>query len=304
MSKRVLITGACGFFGRNMCNFLSAQKESCEIIGADISDASLPACDSYQCIDLTDSQKVGDFIKAVRPDYIIHFAGAFHTENYHEILKCNTLPLMALLEAACNFVPDAVIITAGSAAEYGRIAPEQLPVTEQTPCLPIMPYGLSKQIATEIAQFYYRVHGMQVMVVRPFQLIGKGVTTRLAPGAFAEQLKQVLAQHGNTIKVGDLNSSRDFLDIHDAVQAVWALCSKPSSGEVFNLCSGQPTKMADLLNMMIQKCGAKVIVEVDPARLRNKVDVSCIYGSFEKLHDHCGWTPKNKLQDSVAQMFQ
>jgi GDP-4-dehydro-6-deoxy-D-mannose reductase len=193
---------------------------------------------------------------------------------------------------------------AGSAAEYGKIKAEQLPVTETMPCQPVTVYGLSKLLATQVSLYYHRVHGLNVMIVRPFQLIGKGVTSRLAPGAFAEQLKRAILDKSNIIKVGNLETSRDFLDVHDAVKAIWMLCQKSSAGQIFNLCSGKPVKINDLLNMMIGNCGQHLKIEIDPSRLRGTSDVSTVYGSFEKIKQHCGWCPKRCLADSISDMFK
>jgi len=99
--------------------------------------------------------------------------------------------------------------------------------------------------------------------------------------------------------VGNLESYRDFLDINDAVEAVWALCQKPAAGEIFNLCSGKPTKIGNLLEMMINSSELDVKIEVDTSRVRSDTDVSKIYGSYEKLKLHCGWQPRISLQQSV-----
>ncbi len=304
MQKCVLVTGICGFVGRYMCDYLDRLQPRPDIIGVDVGHDPPENCNSFYRMDLSSPKDVTKLIDQFRPDYIIHLAGIFGSKDFHEIYKANVLSITVLLEAVCEYVPGVVMIVAGSAAEYGRIEPHQLPVDEQTLCQPIVPYGLSKHIATQIVMYYHRVHNISAMIVRPFQLTGKGVTSRLAPGAFAEQLKQATSKASNVIKVGNLQSYRDFLDIHDAIEAIWALCRKPASGQIFNLCSGKPTKIADLLEIMIDVSGLDVKVEVDPSRLRGHADVSKIYGSFQKLKDHCRWTPKKSLQDSVAGMLE
>jgi len=303
MSKRVLITGAAGFTGKYMCDYLVGLNQQVITIGTDVVDSDTLNCDSFHKIDLSCSDDVAKLIEQTKPDYIIHLAGTFGTKDSQEIYRVNVLSISALLEAACKFVPNAVIVATGSAAEYGRVEAHQLPIDEQTPCLPVMPYGLSKHLATQIAMYYHNIHNTCVMIARPFQLIGNGVTARLAPGVFAEQLKSVISKGSNVIKVGNLESSRDFLDIHDAVEAIWTLCNKPAAGQIFNLCSGQPTKIADLLQTMIDCSGTKVRIEIDPDRLRGKADASRVYGSYQKIKQHCGWEPKNSLKESILAMF-
>jgi GDP-4-dehydro-6-deoxy-D-mannose reductase len=303
MARNVLVTGVSGFAGRYMCDYLNGLKPRPNIIGVDVKDTLFESCDSVYKVDLSSVNDVMELFKRSKPDFIIHLAGVFDTGYYHEIHKANVLSIAALLESACQYLPDVVMVAAGSAAEYGRIEPHQLPVDEETLCQPITPYGLSKYLATQIAMYYHRVHNINTTVVRPFQLIGKGLSPLLAPGAFAEQLKQVIAKGSKVIKVGNLESSRDFLDISDAVEAIWALCQKPAPGQIFNLCSGKPTKIADMLDMMIASCGVDINVEVDPSRLRGRADVNTVYGSCEKLRKHCGWQQRTPLEKSVAAMF-
>lgn len=303
MTKRVLITGAAGFTGRYMCEYLRNLGQGLNIIGTDIVEPEENVCSEFITADISCVKSVESVIGQIGPDYIIHLAGTFGSSDSQEIYRVNALSITALLEAVVKYVPDSVVIATGSAAEYGRVAQELLPVSEDCPCEPVTPYGLSKLLATQVALYYYRVHSLCTMIVRPFQLIGKGVTYRLAPGAFAEQLKQAIAEGAGIIKVGNLESSRDFLDVHDAVEAIWLLCQKPSPGQIFNLCSGRAVKIADMLEMMIKACGADVNVQVDPVRLRGKSDVSKIYGSYKKLNAHCGWQPERGLSESISEMF-
>ena len=303
MKKRVLITGACGFVGRYFCEYLDGLEDRPVVIGTDIIDCESKFCDLFYKLDLSSSKNAGELISKSRPDFVIHFAGTFGTDDAQEIFRVNVLSASAILEAIRIYKSDAVVIMAGSAAEYGRAAPEQLPETEQMPCQPVTAYGLSKLLATQVSLYYHKLYGLAVMIVRPFQLIGKGVTARLAPGAFVEQINKAISEKTNIIKVGNLESSRDFLDVRDAVAATWMLCQKPQAGEIFNICSGSPVRIRDLLEMMIKESGAQLKVEIDPARLRGKADVNQIYGSYQKLHHHCGWCPTISLSESVKMML-
>jgi GDP-4-dehydro-6-deoxy-D-mannose reductase len=300
---RVLVTGAAGFVGRYMCDYLSSLNNRPQIIATDVVDCNVHNCDSFHKIDLLSSEDTANLIKQTMPDCIIHLAGIFGTEDFDAIYRANVLPIFFLLEASLKYRPDVIFIATGSAAEYGKIRTKQLPIAENTECNPVTSYGLSKKLATEIVQYYYRKHNLCTMIVRPFQLIGKGVTTRLAPGAFASQLQKAICEGTEIIKVGNLESSRDFLAIEDAVVGIWSLCKRPACGQIFNLCSGKATKISDLLNIMIAKSGAKIRFEVDPSRLRGNSDISDVYGSYEKIRNHCGWHPEVELEKSINSMF-
>ncbi len=303
MAKRILVTGASGFFGRHLCKYIRGLDSSVELIGADIVENDIESCRSFYSVDLTSDGDVSRLISQTKPEYVLHLAGLFSADSDFQIYRSNVLSIAAVLEATRKHKPDAVVIIIGSAAEYGLIEPGRLPIDETTPCNPVTAYGLSKQLATDIAMYYHRMHGLCTMVARPFQLIGKGVTSRLAPGAFVEQINRAVSDRSNVIKVGNLKSSRDFLDVRDAVAAIWMLCQKPQAGEIFNVCSGASVRIRDLLEMMIKKSGAQLKIEIDPARLRGKADVNQIYGSYQKLHRHCGWCPTISIGESVKMML-
>ena len=304
MRKKVLVSGASGFAGRYMCEYLCGLTDRPEVIGTDIVASKSQTCDVFYQVDLSSGADTGEFIKRTQPDYVIHLAGTFGTKDSQEIYRVNVLSATALLEAIRQYKSDAVVIVAGSAAEYGKVDAAQLPVAENTPCYPVTTYGLSKLLATQVALYYHRVHSLNVMIVRPFQLIGKGVTARLAPGAFAEQIRKAVSSGANVIKVGNLKSSRDFLDVQDAIEAMWMLCHKPAGGEIFNLCSGVPTKISQLLAMMVACTGATVKIDVAPELLKGTSDVDKIYGCYKKLQHHCGWKPKTVLEVSIKRMFE
>jgi GDP-4-dehydro-6-deoxy-D-mannose reductase len=301
---RVLVTGAAGFVGRYMCDYLARLENRPEIIGTDVVDCTNKICDRFVQIDLSSANDLANLVAQTTPDYVIHFAGLFGSDDMQQIYRANVLSTTSLLEAIRLHKSDAVIVMAGSAAEYGEITAEQLPVIETMSCQPITAYGLSKLLATQVSLYYHRVYGLNVMIVRPFQLIGKGVTSRLAPGAFADQFKRAISDGSNVIKVGNLESSRDFLDVRDAVIAIWMLCQKPSAGQIFNICSGKPVKMAELLRLMIAASGVNVEVEIDPARIRGACDVSVVYGSNQKINSHCDWKPKTTLTDCIKDMYK
>ncbi|MDM8008153.1 MAG: NAD-dependent epimerase/dehydratase family protein [Phycisphaerae bacterium] len=304
MTKRVLVTGAAGFAGAYMCDYLAGLADRPRVVGADIAGGGVKSCDSFHSVDLSSADRTSDLIRSVTPDYVIHLAGTFGTDDWRSIYSTNVLSALNLLEAVRLHRAGAVVIMAGSAAEYGSVPVDRLPMTEQLTCTPVTPYGLSKAIATQISEYYHRVHKVCTMVVRPFQLIGKGVTPRLAPGAFASRLAEARRSGSSEIKVGNLAASRDFLDVRDAARAVWMLCEKPAAGQTFNVCSGKPVRTGDLLDLMMRSAGIQVQAVVEQSYLRGNADADIVYGSYDKIREHCGWQPVIPLQDSIRAMFE
>jgi GDP-4-dehydro-6-deoxy-D-mannose reductase len=303
MKQTIVITGACGFAGRAMRDYLRSVRPDLILIGVDVAAPPEGVYDFFCRGDVSDFDQIRGLMEQQRPNYILHFAGSFGTGDSIQIYRVNVLSAAALLEAVRLWVPKAVFIAVGSAAEYGHVKSSDLPVQEYLECHPVSPYGLSKYLATLTVQYYARVHGLSAMVVRPFQLLGKGVTDRLAPGAFAKRLKEAMASGKREISVGNLESSRDFLDIQDAVRAIWMLCENPAPGEIFNLCSGRPVKMKELLDLMIGTAGQVIRPVTDPTCVKSRNDVSQMYGSFHKIKKHCGWEPEKVLLQSIREML-
>jgi GDP-4-dehydro-6-deoxy-D-mannose reductase len=299
--KKILITGSAGFFGRYMAEYLNRLGAGHKIFGIDNREDKF--CEKFFNVDISEGNAVSGVIAEVMPDVVIHLAGTFGMDDNQQIYKTNVLSIVVLLEAVRKFDTKCAVVAAGSAAEYGRIDAERMPADESVPCMPVMPYGLSKWLATQTALYYHRVHNLNVSIVRPFQLIGRGVTNKLAPGAFFEQIVNARQSGNKIIKVGNLKSSRDFLDVRDAARAVWMLCEKPAAGEIFNLCSGTPTVTGDLLKLMIDTSGIEVKIEVDPNRLKGSADVSEVYGSYSKIIKHCGWAPEIGIEKTIRDMF-
>jgi len=105
------------------------------------------------------------------------------------------------------------------------------------------------------------------------------------------------------IQVGNIDSSRDFLDVRDAVRAIWLLCQNPKPGEIFNLCSGRPVKISELLDMMISTMKVDIRWRTDQTLLRGKADVNVVYGSMKKMSEHCGWQPEIPIGESIESIF-
>ena len=303
MIKKILVTGANGFVGTHLCRHLVTERSTYEVIGAGLGGGSNDYCASYYEVDLSSKEAVQEIVATHCPDAIYHLAGLFGENDLERNLQTNVITTSLLLDNVARYAPSAVFISAGSAAEYGRAESDGQPVAENHSCQPVTPYGLTKKMASDMVLYYHRARGLQSMVVRPFQLLGKGVSDKLAPGAFARKIEEAVEKKTGVIQVGNLESFRDFLDIEDAVNALHHLLLQPKGGHVFNICSGEATKMSQLLEMMISVSGQDIDVETAEQLMRGSADVSIMYGSRDKIEQHCGWQPQVSLQQSIAKML-
>ncbi|MDP3724383.1 MAG: GDP-mannose 4,6-dehydratase [bacterium] len=106
----------------------------------------------------------------------------------------------------------------------------------------------------------------------------------------------------HTIRVGNLNAYRDYLDVRDGVRAIWAIVEKGKPGTPYNVCSGTAYKVQYILDSLIKMASVPIRVEVDPKRLRPS-DEPVILGSHEKLTAATGWTPKIPIEETLRSIL-
>ncbi len=310
MNPRVLITGASGFVGSHLVEYLLKQGY------ADLwATANTPSPwlneqvgeDHVAVIDLTESQAVFDLVANTKPDWIIHLAGlAFVGESFDratEVMNNNTALQYIMLEAMRRFVPKARMLAIGSAAEYGSLPAEfdSSRITEDFPLYPNNPYAVSKLTQDFLSLSYHLAYGLDVVRVRPFNQIGPRQTGQFAVPAFAQQIVRVERGEQEQVMVGNLTAVRDFTDVRDAVQVYELLLQKGRSGEVYNLGSGQGVALQTILDILISMAQKPVEVAVDPARLR-PVDVPVFVAGNQKIKD-LGWRPQIELRQTLADVL-
>jgi len=123
-----LVTGVGGYIGTSFSKFLIDENADNEIFGFGLDDFKLDGLE-YEKVDLTDMEKTEKAILEIRPDFIFHFAGVANHDNWETLIRGNVRTTIVVLEAALK-LGKAKTVVIGSAAEYGIIRPEELPVSE------------------------------------------------------------------------------------------------------------------------------------------------------------------------------
>jgi len=315
-----LVTGACGYLGRNFIRILRREKPDAEIIGTGIDDCggNKPGMDSrsgidlYLKADLANPEEATGLVAKADPRYIVHLAGVPGASDWPLLIKGNVQTTANILQAAStagdgtgsslSSAGNIRTFIVGSAAEYGFVRKEELPLQESRPQRPVTQYGMSMACRTTIA-LGYATRGADVVVGRLFNPLGPGLSESMAPGSFAKQVLAVKNRKQKTpIRVGDLEARRDFIDIEDACCAFLAIIGRGRKGEAYNVCSGKSVGLGELLDEM-QRCeGTHAAIEVD-GKLAAMPGVPDIYGDLRKITAHTGWKPKISLEESVRRML-
>jgi GDP-4-dehydro-6-deoxy-D-mannose reductase len=280
--RRVLVTGQRGFIGRRLVCFLQSQLPQPHII------------DHQDPIPFGDPPLLRSFLKDIRPGTIFHLAS-------HQGEAPSTA--QPLLEALLQEKLGARVVFPGSAAEYGKVPPDRLPVTEDFPGKPLTPYGRAKESQTRRAKEYAQ-RGLDIVIVRIFNTIGKDAPEHTLIGSFLSKIQAARAPSGDrTVAVGDLDIKRDFVDLEDVCRGLALLAEFGTSGEVYNICSGYSVALRAVLQQMIDASGTSIQV-ASGSPLIAKNPVADIYGSMEKTRAAVGWSPSYGWEEAVLRLFR
>lgn len=298
---RALVTGAGGFCGRHLSAFLAQE-------GVEVHSLITRASDNGRAhfvADITDSQELAGILEAIEPDYVFHLAGVVQADAPFLYYRVNTQYAVALLDALrLARLRECPVLLAGTSAEYGKIEKQELPISENCCPKPYNHYGISK-LAQTLEGIAHGRGGWPIVMARAFNIIGPGMPAHLSIQSFASQLRSIRQKEMRpAINVGNLNTSRDFIDVGDAVKLYWRLIKSPDAyGEVVNVCSGRGTVIRELLDILIDLSGCKVDVRSDPQRFK-QIDVEEHYGDRRKLERMVGHVKLTNIEATLANVLE
>lgn len=300
--KKVLITGVTGFTGYHQAKLLVDQGYRVYGLAHQRKRITIP-CQSVFYGDIRDEVWLKKTITTIEPNWVFHFAvvkgRGISLEQMLEINVCGT---QRLLEILCVSQLNPTVILPGSAAEYGWVESSENPVYENQALRPVSDYGLSKVAQSLLAEKYIRKHGMKIIRPRTFNTTGPGEPDSLVCSAFAKQIVQIqMGKQEPILQVGNISSSRDFLDIRDVVAAYTLLADKGEPGEIYNVCSSQAVPISVILQTLLKTANLseEVCIQENPFA---RVDVPEIYGDATKLRT-LGWKPKIRLERSLLDLL-
>jgi nucleoside-diphosphate-sugar epimerase len=285
--KRVLVTGAQGFVGRWLVHTLCHSPLVDAVMGvgrsarndtafthplhwqgralraplppALLATAATPGRYDYRALDLCDSTALARLLADFAPHWVFHMASGLRDDSPGHLCRSNvegsTVLTQALIDARQR--PERVVV-GSSGSVYGRALqlPGDLPLREDAATEPTTLYGATKLAAEHTTALLARQHGLPVVWARLFNLVGPGQDERHVCGRFAASLAALQgARTAQPLQVGPLSSTRDFIDVRDAAQALLLLAHSGPAGQVVNVASGVETPIGDVLQALLQSAG-------------------------------------------------
>ena len=295
----LLVTGAGGFVGRHLLAALRRRWPQAALHATSYGEHATSSQDvTWHRLDIRRAGRVSALLAFLQPSAIIHLAAQSHVptsfRNPELTWRVNLQGTLNLLEAVKRVSPQSLVINVGSSDMYGGAFRGGVPVTEHTAFQPLNPYASSKAAADLAAYQYAASEGVRVIRARPFNHTGPGQRDDFVLAAFATQVARIEAGlQPPVVETGNLDAERDFLDVEDVVAAYLALLGLPeteSQGQAYNIASGKPVAVGELLNKLLGRALCPIDQCLDPARQR-PADIQTVLADTTALREATGWYP-------------
>lgn len=302
-NKTIIITGVSSFIGIHLVKkftllgyrtigTISKSKECYVEERLQRINLALNLGATIETLDLTCKKKVINFIKFHKPCYWIHHAGwakDYHSKDYNLDIayEVNISPLDYIYEALNSINCSGVVLT-GSSAEYSNTLK---PSKEEDICEPNMPYGVIKLNQTLKAKQLSKKFSIPTRVARVFIPFGiLDAPSKLLPSVIVSLSKN------KPIELSSCNQVRDFIYIDDLVQGYYLLIKdieKREEFDIFNLSSGEPIKLKNLLLSIANKMDADPINFKFGSNQIREGESNIILGDNSKAKSILQWKPES-----------
>jgi NAD dependent epimerase/dehydratase len=308
MNKKVLVTGADGFIGSHLVEYLVKKGYKVKAFVLYNSFNSYGWLDSFPK-EILDQVEVfsGDIrdpngvrTAAEGMDVIYHLAALIAIPySYHSpdsYVDVNIKGTLNILQAAKSFNVEKILVTSTSEV-YGSA--RYVPIDENHPFQGQSPYSATKIGADRIAESFFRSFETPVTIVRPFNTYGPRQSARAVIPTIITQL----LNGEKKIKLGDISPTRDLLYVKDTVKGFEAIAaSERTVGEEINIATQSEISIGDLAQKLIARINPEARISADEIRIRpEKSEVRRLFGSNEKIKALTGWIPDYTLDKGLEE---
>ncbi|MGA9097611.1 MAG: GDP-mannose 4,6-dehydratase [Methanotrichaceae archaeon] len=305
---KIIVTGGAGFIGSHLCD--KYVKEGHKVLCLDnfingnlMNIRHLLSSRNFKLIngDIRDFDLLEKITRDV--DAIFHLAAQIHVDRSiiepRMTYEINVLGTQNILEAARMFDVNKVI-HASTSEVYGSAL--YAPMDEQHPLSAPHPYGASKIAADRMCHAYIQTYGMNICIMRPFNIYGPRQKDSGYGGAISLFTKRVLSNLPPII-YGNGEQTRDYTYVEDIVAAYDLILNynKPLTNPI-NFGTGNEIKIIDLANLIIKlsnKEGVIAPVHIEP----RPGEVQRLIADISKARE-IGWEPRYSIEDGLQKFIE
>jgi UDP-glucose 4-epimerase len=306
--RRVLVTGGAGFIGSHLVDTLVARGDHVTVVD-NLSVGSrdnLAHHDGNGCVelhvaDVLDGRRMEALLDGI--DTVFHLAtqcirvSLFDPEIVHKVNTEGTLRM--LMAAVAARVRRFVYVSSSEA--FGSA--QTVPMPESHPFDPTTIYGASKLAGEHYTMAFHRTHGLQTVIVRPFNTYGP---REHFEGAYGEVIPKFVVRVMNgrrPIVFGDGQQTRDFTYVSDTVRGI-VLASGSASlvGRSVNVARGEEVSINDVARLVLRACGRTDLTpETGPAR---PADVRRNYADIGRARRDLSFVPEVGIADGITRYVE
>ena len=303
---KVLVTGGCGFIGSHLVDVLVANNHDVYIVdnlsrGSYIWDKESKGSPKFYNADIKNSNEIERIFLEVMPEMVFHMAAhhyiPFCENNPHETFTNNISGTLNVINGAVLSKSVKKLFFASTGDVY---APSSYNHRETDQVSPIYIYGESKLVGENILKRYKNSFnvGFDIVIGRLFNAAG----TRETNPHFLPMVVKQLENGAKQLEVGNTWPVRDFVDVKSMALVIYELTKKAKDIDVFNIGSGVPQVVQDVLDMISDGHGENVkIVSVEEKRRKNDRGYLC--PSVEKVKLSLGYACKPFDKDTASDIW-
>ena len=316
----ILVTGGAGFIGSNFIRWMKKHAPEHRIVNVDALTyagnlenlADLPQDEGYRFLraDIRDRAKMNEVFFEYDITHVVNFAAESHVDRSivdpELFLSTNVLGTQALLDTAKQqwklapedkysreFRADVKFLQVSTDEVYGALGRDGL-FTESTPLAPNSPYSAAKASADLVCRAYYETFGLPLNITR--------CSNNYGPYQFPEKLIPLMIHNcmqGKPLPVyGDGMQIRDWLHVDDHCSALYAVLTRGTAGEVYNIGGNNERANLDIVRLILHTLGAEedliCYVKDRPGHDRRyAIDNT-------KITTQLGWAPSYTFEDGIA----
>ena len=301
---KILVTGGAGFIGSHLTReLLNENFEVCVVDNLSTGRReNLPENVKFFEIDVKD-ERLSGFLNGEKIEAIVHLAGQTMVDasikDPANDADENILGMISVLEAVRKTSVKRVIFSS-SAAAYGDVDPNELPILESHPLNPMSFYGLSKITAENYLSLYNVLYGIEYVVLRFANVYGERQGDGGEGGVISIFTKK-LAENENITIFGDGEQTRDFIYAGDIARGIVAALETTNINTAYNLCGETETSLRELVSVLSKIKGENIIpnyAEERPGDIRRSVL------SAQKAERGLSFRAKTPLKDGLMKTFK